>query len=71
MKTYEVRWTEVSRHSVRLPANELAALLGVGVEELEAMADDDIDTGVLADELANLDDDGFEWLTREEIEVTA
>jgi hypothetical protein len=64
--TYRVTWTEVSHHERDLTAEELAELLDVSADDI-----DPDDTEGLADALADLDDDGFQYLTREDIEVTA
>jgi hypothetical protein len=62
--TYTVRWTETSEHMRQLSDEEMATLKGVTVEELAEMDEDDIFHG-LDDQLAELDDDGFEGLERE------
>lgn len=64
--TFTVTWTEISTHEVQLTALELANLLGVGVFDLNEGADL---TDGPEDALAELDDDGFDGLTRESIEV--
>lgn len=66
---YRVTWTEVSNHTRDLTPDELADLLGVEVSELSAKFENDEVDGELADALADLDDDGFEFLTREQIEI--
>jgi hypothetical protein len=64
VRRFRVSWTEVSHHEVELTEVELASLR-TGPEN-----DDPEDIDGLADGLAQLDDDGFEWLTREDIEVS-
>ena len=64
VRRFRVTWIEVSHHEVELTEDELASLRD------ESDYDDPQDTGGLDDGLAELDDDGFQWLTREDIEVT-
>ena len=67
MTTYRVEWEELSRHSRDLTAEEFAEIRGVSVD---ALSDPEMDlTEGLENSLAQLDDDGFEFLTRDEIEV--
>jgi hypothetical protein len=66
---YEIRWTVTSSHCREVSDEEFARLKGRPVAEIARMGDDDLIDG-LADELADLDDDGFEHLTRDDIEVT-
>jgi hypothetical protein len=61
---YTVEWTETSQHKRELSDEEFAALKGVTVEELAGLDDDEL-WDDLEDELAALDDDGFEGLTRD------
>lgn len=62
--TYIVRWTELSTHERVLSDEEFAELKGLTVAELEEL--DEYELGdELEDLLAELDDDGFEGLTRE------
>ncbi|MGW8953476.1 hypothetical protein [Streptomyces sp. NPDC055709] len=61
---YTVEWTETSQHKRELTDEEFAALKGVTVEELAGLDDDEL-WDDLEDELASLDDDGFEGLTRD------
>lgn len=71
MRTYKISRVEVSTHKVELTERQLADIKGLSPEELHEQWDSgDIDDG-LADDLANLDDDGFYGLTREDIEVKA
>lgn len=67
--TYTVRWTEVSQHERELTDEEFAALKGVTVEELAGLDEDELWED-LEDQLAELEDDGFEGLTREIEDVT-
>ncbi|MFJ6680564.1 hypothetical protein [Streptomyces werraensis] len=61
---YTIEWTEVSTHKRELTDEEFAELKGVTVEELAEL--DEAELGEdLEDLLAELDDDGFEGLTRE------
>jgi hypothetical protein len=60
---YTVEWTETSEHKRELTDEEMAALKGVTVEELAELDDDEL-WDDLEDELAALDDDGFEGLVR-------
>lgn len=74
-RMFRVKWTEVSTHEVELTATELADLAGgVSLDQMDAVTSysdlSDVAEFNLADELANLEDDGFEGLTREDIEVT-
>jgi hypothetical protein len=64
VRRFRVSWTEVSHHEVELTEVELASL------RTRPENDDPEDIDGLADGLAQLDDDGFEWLTREDIEVS-
>ncbi|MFE9925182.1 hypothetical protein ACFYQA_27490 [Streptomyces sp. NPDC005774] len=66
--TYTVRWTEISTHERELSDEEMAALKGVTVAELAELDEDDLHDD-LENELAALDDDGFEGLEREIEEV--
>lgn len=70
--SFTIRWTEISEHKVTLTAQQLADLKRIDVSALAdaSMSDDEILEG-LDDDLANLDDDGFEFLIRDNIEVTA
>ncbi|MFD7677513.1 hypothetical protein [Streptomyces sp. NPDC060187] len=61
---YTVEWTETSQHKRELTDEEMAALKGVTVEELAELDEDELTDG-LEDELAALDDDGFEGLERD------
>jgi len=61
---YTIEWTEVSTHKRELSDEEFADLIGVAVEELADMDEDELSED-LEDRLAELDDDGFEGLTRE------
>jgi hypothetical protein len=67
--TYTVKWTEVSSHERELTDEEMAALKGVSVEELAQLDEDEL-WDDLEDQLAELDDDGFEGLEREIEECT-
>ncbi|AXQ62397.1 hypothetical protein SEA_TINABELCHER_72 [Streptomyces phage TinaBelcher] len=62
--TYTVRWTEVSTHERVLSDEEFAELKGLTVAELADLDEDEL-SEELEDLLAELDDDGFEGLTRE------
>jgi hypothetical protein len=66
--TYTIRWKETSTHEVELSDDEMAALKGCTVAALKEREADDIEDG-LADELADLSDDGFEGVERFDIEV--
>lgn len=66
--SYTVEWTEVSTHKRVLSDEEFAQLKGVTVTELTGLDEDELWEG-LEDDLASLDDDGFEGLTREIDEV--
>ncbi|MEV5330836.1 hypothetical protein [Streptomyces werraensis] len=66
--TYTVEWTEISTHKRELTDEEFAELKGVTVEELAELDEDELWEG-LDDQLAELEDDGFEGLTREVDEV--
>ncbi|WMI34796.1 hypothetical protein SEA_MARAV_74 [Streptomyces phage Marav] len=66
--TYTVEWTEISTHKRELTDEEFAELKGVTVEELAELDEDELWEG-LDDQLAELEDDGFEGLTREIDEV--
>lgn len=71
--TYRVGWTETSTHEVDLPAETLATLLGITVEQLheQEASEYGIDPeGQLSDLLADLSDDGFQGLTRDITEIT-
>ncbi|QBI99435.1 hypothetical protein SEA_CAELUM_75 [Streptomyces phage Caelum] len=61
---YTVEWTETSQHKRELTDEEMAALKGVTVEELAELDEDELTDG-LEEELAALDDDGFEGLERD------
>ncbi|MBQ0949222.1 hypothetical protein [Streptomyces sp. RK76] len=61
---YTVEWTEVSTHKRTLSDEEFAQLKGVTVTGLTGLDEDELWEG-LEDDLASLDDDGFEGLTRE------
>jgi hypothetical protein len=70
---YDIEWTETSQHSVTgLTAAAVGVLIGATPDAIDAMDPGDIaDAGIgLADGLANLDEDGFEELTRDFITVT-
>lgn len=69
MGDYTITWTEESHHTVTLSGSELADLLGISVDDLEARQDPDEDVE-LCDRLADLDDDGFQWVQRLDIDVT-
>jgi hypothetical protein len=64
VRRFRVSWTEVSHHEIELTEIELAFL------RTDPDNDDPEDVAGLADGLAQLDDDGFEWLTREDIEIS-
>lgn len=64
MTTYRIQWTETSQHDVTITEEELARIKGVTVEELREMNDDEIEEG-LPDQLAQLEDDGFDGCDRE------
>jgi hypothetical protein len=66
---YTVEWTETSQHKRELTDEEMAALKGVTVEELAELEEDEL-WDDLEDELAALDDDGFEGLERDINECT-
>lgn len=66
---YHLRWTQVSDHEVTISAGELAELMDVPLSELAELVDAG-ETPNLDDALANLDDDGFIGLTREDIEIS-
>lgn len=72
MRRYLISWKEISDHEVQLDENEFAELVGVGVDEID---DQSLDAWVnmvgLPDALASLDDDGFQGLTRDDIEIIA
>ncbi|MEU5403733.1 hypothetical protein ABZ348_31095 [Streptomyces sp. NPDC005963] len=61
---YTVEWTEVSSHKRVLSDEEMADLIGVTVDELAAMEEDEVESD-LPDLLAELEDGGFEGLERE------
>ncbi|WP_420312567.1 hypothetical protein ACOB87_38070 [Streptomyces sp. YS-B37] len=61
---YTVEWTETSQHKRELTDEEMAALKGVTVEELAELDEDEL-WDELEDQLAALDDDGFEGLERD------
>ncbi|MEV7512137.1 hypothetical protein AB0O57_29690 [Streptomyces sp. NPDC091201] len=61
---YDIKWTEVSSHRRTISDEEMARIKGVSLPELKALDEDDLSCG-LNDELAELDDDGFEGLERE------
>lgn len=65
---YTVEWIETSNHKRVLADEEFAQLKGVTVTELTELDEDELWDG-LEDDLAELDDDGFEGLTREIGEV--
>ncbi|MFF7800226.1 hypothetical protein [Streptomyces olivaceus] len=65
---YTVEWAETSNHKRVLSDEEFAQLKGVTVTELTGLDEDELWDG-LEDDLAELDDDGFEGLTREISEV--
>lgn len=65
---YTITWTEVSHHEVTVTAEELDRLRQAGGCDVDD-PDSDLSEG-LEDGLADLDDDGFEFLTREDIGVT-
>ncbi|MFY1620076.1 hypothetical protein [Micromonospora sp. WMMD736] len=71
MKTYTVRWREISDHETELTAEDIAALLGCTVEEVEEDIDQAIDDSgnSLADELSEYSDQAFDGLVREDIEI--
>lgn len=62
---YLVTWNEVSNHERELSADDLATCLGLDTVDPEMT---DYSEG-LADGLAQLDNDGFVGLTREDIRV--
>jgi hypothetical protein len=64
-----INWTEISEHAITLTPSEFAALRGIDITELATMHDYEL-TGDLCNTLAELDDDGFQGLTREDIEIT-
>lgn len=66
--TYTVRWTEVSTHERELTDEEFAELRGVSVAELAELDEDDLGDD-LENLLAELDDDGFEGVTRDISEI--
>ncbi|QOV06201.1 hypothetical protein KGG72_gp71 [Streptomyces phage Salutena] len=61
---YTIEWTEVSTHKRELSDEEFAELKGVTVEELAELDEEGLSED-LENLLAELDDDGFEGLTRE------
>lgn len=61
---YTIEWTEISTHKRELTDEEFAELKGVTVEELAELDEDELSED-LENLLAELDDDGFEGLTRE------
>lgn len=68
MKTYTVTWKEASTHAVTITEEEMARIKSVPVEELRDMDVEDVWDG-LEDELAELEDDGFEGVERNDINV--
>lgn len=62
--TYVVRWTEVSKHEVTLTDEQFAAIKAVEVEELAELEEHEVWED-LEDQLAELEDDGFQVVTRE------
>ncbi|MET8111206.1 hypothetical protein [Streptomyces prasinus] len=66
--TYTVRWTEISTHERELSDEEFAEIKGVTVAELAELDEDELYDD-LENQLAALDDDGFEGLEREIEEV--
>lgn len=69
IRTWTVTWTEISNHRREIDEDQMQTITGMDADELtEAYENDDLD-GELANGLAELNDDGFEGLTREDIEV--
>ena len=75
-RRFRIRWTEVSNHEATVDAAALATL--VGLHDVGELADAlaqiggdlaDLDHGDIADELASLDDDGYQGVTRDDVEI--
>ena len=64
-REWTIEWTETSTHRVTISDEEMQRITGLTAEELtDAHENDDLE-GRLADDLANLDDEGFEGLERD------